>query len=147
MFKLFSRASLTEQLIIISGILLLAGIIFWAFQQLYPAAEQPGPYAKTNQVILESAQPGDLIVCAVQNPVPPTTENISQSGLVIRNAKGWDSLGIILFDRMVVANNTIGGGVKYAMFDDCKVSIIKERAEKVKTIGEAVLSGSQQYMQ
>ena len=106
------------------------------------------PYEKANQTTLESAQPGDLIVCTVQNPVPPTTENVSKSGLVLHNMNiQRRSLGIILFDRMSHPPINISGGVKYSNFDDCEVSIVKDRAEQVKIIGEAVLDGSQQYMQ
>lgn len=85
----------------------------------YVTAEPPGPYATTNQMILESVKPRDLIICAIENPV-----NVIQRGMILRNAKGQDNISIILFDERGVAT-TILGNVKYDSYNDCKISIVK----------------------
>lgn len=104
-----------------------------------------GPYQETNRAVLESVKPRDLIICAIENPVPPTTKNISKSGLVTHNIKGRDTLGIIFFNDR---DFTLGAfnGIRYSHFSDCKVSIIEERAEKVRIIGEAVLDGYKPFI-
>lgn len=114
----------------------------------YVTAKPLGPYAEINQPVLESAKPGDLIVCGIENPVPPTTENVSKLGLVLHNINIQSrSLGIILFDRMYRPPIYISGGVMYSSFNNCKVSIVKDRAKQAKIIGEAVLNASEEYLE
>ena len=104
------------------------------------------PYQETNQPLLENARPGDLIICAIENPIPPTTTNITRTGLVIHNVQELDRIDIILFNTLDITNRALFG-VEYSYFNDCKVSIIKDHTAKRNIIGEVVLNRSQTFIE